>query len=68
MIPAKIFRRDGNDFILIKETEFPDLPTPGSLIGDDYKIISIGFPIPVGTNLSANEPEMGARILVEKLP
>ncbi len=50
------------------EMTFAELPDVGSQFERCYKIISISHPIAMGTNISANEPKLGARILVEKLP
>ncbi len=68
MIPTNIFLREEGRDTLIMEMTFAELPDVGSQFERCYKIISISHPIAMGTNISANEPKLGARILVEKLP
>lgn len=67
MIRAQIVTRDGSTQKLLEEMSLAERPFVGSEIAGKYKVVSISSPVPIGTNLSAGEPEMGIRICVEEL-
>ena len=67
MVRAQIVIKDGTTLKHLEEMTFNERPLVGSEIGGKYKVLSISSPVPIGTNLSAGEPEMGIRIRVEEL-
>ena len=67
MIRAKIVAKDGDSNKLLEELSLSERPFVGSELAGRYKIVSISDPVPIGTNLSAGEPEMGIQICVEEL-
>lgn len=67
MIKAQIVTRHGGSKKCIDKMMLDERPLVGSEIAGRYKIIAISEPVPIGTNLSAGEPEMGIEICVEEL-
>lgn len=67
MIRAKIVTTDGSAKKLLEEMLLPEWPRIGSEIAGKYKVVSINSPVPIGTNLSADEPELGIQICVEDI-
>lgn len=67
MIRAMIVIKDGNTERLLEEISLTERPLVGSEIAGKYKVVSISSPVPIGTNLSADEPKLGIQICVEEL-
>ena len=67
LIKAQIVTRHGGSKKRIDKMTLDERPLVGSEIAGRYKIIAISEPVPIGTNLSAGEPEMGIEICVEDL-
>lgn len=65
MIRATVYLKNAGGNSFMKEAFVPEMPTAGSEWEGRYKVISISSPVPLGTNLSAGEPEMGIRIIVQ---
>lgn len=67
MIKAQIVTRHGGSKKRIDLMTLDERPLVGSEIAGRYKVVAISEPVPIGTNLSAGEPEMGIEICVEEI-
>lgn len=64
MIRARIFTKNADGESLLKETFLTERPALGTELEGGYKVLSISSSVPMGTNISAGEPEMGIKIIV----
>ena len=67
MTRAKIYLKENGNEEFLKEASFPCRPSLGDKFDEEYKIISISDPHPIGRNISAGEPDMGIRIIICKI-
>ena len=68
MIEAIIYEKSLSLTKPILKCAIPKIPRINDEFLQKYKVIMIGYPIPIGTDLSSNDPQCGVKIYIETLP
>jgi hypothetical protein len=67
MLRTKLVHQTNDGQEQLGELSLPHLPKIGDTVGKNYRVVGISYPVAIGKNLAAGEPEMGARLYVECL-